>query len=184
MQEAVDLCRKESGIIWHRKPVPQAPDALLSSIVHRQPSSTLHGRVVRLLRATFDSTGHRFAAGDQQGHVYVFDLARNRFSLVQRLGIPCTSLAFNIKRKTELLIALADYSVRCVDVESHEVLSVMRGHDSCARHVSVHGSGRYALTSATDCAILWDLNTFRKKRTLNGARDVGVQKVSWLTTVQ
>lgn len=180
MQEALDLCGKESGIIWHRKPVPQAPDALLSSVIHRQPSSTLYGRIVRLLRATFDSTGQRFAAGDQQGHVYVFDLARNRFSLVQRAGTPCTALAFNMKRKTELIIALADYSVRCVDIETREVLGVMTGHDASVRHVSVHVSGIYALTTATDCSILWDLNTFRKRRTLNGAQDVGVQKVCLL----
>ncbi|XP_062521814.1 TBC1 domain family member 31-like isoform X2 [Corticium candelabrum] len=180
MQDPLDICGKDSGIIWHRKPVPQASDALLTSIIHRQPSSTLYGRIVRLLRATFDSTGHRFAIGDQQGHIYVFDLSRNRFSLVQRLGTPCTTLTFNTKRKTELIIALADYSVRCVDIESGEMLGIMRGHDSSVRHISVHVSGRYALTTATDRSILWDLNTFRRKRTLNGAQDVGVQKAFFL----
>ena len=38
-----------------------------------------------------------------------------RFSLIQRTGQACTALAFNIKRPTEILVALADYTVRCYD---------------------------------------------------------------------
>ena len=39
-----------------------------------------------------------------------------RFSLIQRTGQACTALAFNIKRPTEILVALADYTVRCYDI--------------------------------------------------------------------
>ena len=58
-----------------------------------------------------------------------------------------------------------------------ELVSVMKGHTSAVHSLSVHGSGRYTLTSSFDTTILWDLNTFTKKRTLNGAQDVGIQKV-------
>jgi len=36
--------------------------------------------------------------------------------VVQRTGQACTALAFNIKRPTEILVALADYTVRCYDI--------------------------------------------------------------------
>ena len=38
-----------------------------------------------------------------------------RFGLIQRTGQACTALTFNIKRPTEILVALADYTVRCYD---------------------------------------------------------------------
>ena len=53
----------------------------------------------------------------------------------------------------------------------------MRGHASAIHQISVHGSGRYALSSSHDNSILWDLDTFTRKRTLNGAQIVGVQEV-------
>ena len=55
----------------------------------------------------------------------------------------------------------------------------MRGHDSSIHNISVHASGRYALTSSNSVAQLWDLDTFSRKRTLNGAQTVGIQQV-WI----
>ena len=53
----------------------------------------------------------------------------------------------------------------------------MRGDDSSIHSISVHASGRYALTSSNSVAQLWDLDTFSRKRTLNGAQTVGIQQV-------
>lgn len=53
----------------------------------------------------------------------------------------------------------------------------MRGDDSSIHNISVHASGRYALTSSNSVAQLWDLDTFSRKRTLNGAQTVGIQQV-------
>lgn len=53
----------------------------------------------------------------------------------------------------------------------------MRGEDSSIHSISIHASGRYALTSANSVAQLWDLDTFSRKRTLNGAQTVGIQQV-------
>lgn len=54
----------------------------------------------------------------------------------------------------------------------------MRGHDSSVSSISVNGSGRYAITTSTDTAQLWDLDTFQRKRKLNVRHSVGIQKVS------
>ncbi|XP_030409634.1 TBC1 domain family member 31 isoform X4 [Gopherus evgoodei] len=56
----------------------------------------------------------------------------------------------------------------------------MRGHDSSVSSISVHGSGRYAITTSTDTAQLWDLDTFQRKRKLNVRQSVGIQKVFFL----
>nr|XP_006137560.1 TBC1 domain family member 31 isoform X4 [Pelodiscus sinensis]XP_014436297.1 TBC1 domain family member 31 isoform X4 [Pelodiscus sinensis] len=92
----------------------------------------------------------------------------------------CTALAFNLRRKTEYLVALADYSIKCFDTDTKELVSWMRGHDSSVSSISVHGSGRYAITTSSDTAQFWDLDTFQRKRKLNVHQSVGIQKVFFL----
>ncbi|XP_072266781.1 TBC1 domain family member 31 isoform X2 [Pyxicephalus adspersus] len=92
----------------------------------------------------------------------------------------CTALAFNLHRKSEFLVALADYSVKCFDKDNKELVSWMRGHESTVTSISVHGSGRYAVTTSSDTAQLWDLDTFQRKRKLNVRQSVGIQKVFFL----
>ncbi|KFQ89694.1 TBC1 domain family member 31, partial [Phoenicopterus ruber ruber] len=139
-----------------------------------------HSKTIRFLNVAFDSSGDSLLAGDHQGNIYVFDLNGNRFNLVQRTMQACTALAFNLRRKTEFLVALADYSIKCFDTETKELVSLMRGHDSSVSSISVHGSGRYAITTSTDTAQLWDLDTFQRKRKLNVRQSVGIQKVFFL----
>ncbi|NXX87654.1 TBC31 protein, partial [Centropus bengalensis] len=140
----------------------------------------IKGKTVQFLNVAFDSSGDSLLAGDHQGNIYVFDLNRNRFSLVQRTMQVCTALAFNLRRKTEFLVALADNSIKCFDTETKEQVSWMTGHDSSVSSISVHGSGRFAITTSTDTAQLWDLDTFQRKRKLNVRQSVGIQKVFFL----
>lgn len=53
----------------------------------------------------------------------------------------------------------------------------MGEHSSSIKAVSLHPNGRYVLAVTTCNAVLWDLDTFSKCRTLNGGQDVGVQDV-------
>ncbi|MBN3306118.1 TBC31 protein, partial [Amia calva] len=139
-----------------------------------------HSKTVRFLHVAFDTTGDTFLAGDHHGNLYGFDISRNRFTLVQKTGQACTALAFNLRRKTEFLVALADYSIKCFDTDSKELVSWMRGHEGAVSAISVHGSGRYAISTSTDTAQLWDLDTFQRKRKLNVRQSVGIQKVFFL----
>ncbi|NXG66241.1 TBC31 protein, partial [Hemiprocne comata] len=139
-----------------------------------------HSKTIHFLNVAFDSSGDSLLAGDHQGNIYVFDLNGNRFNLVQRTMQSSTALAFNLHRKTEFLVALADYSIKCFDTETKELVSWMRGHDSSVSSISVHGSGRYAITTSTDTAQLWDLDTFQRQRKLNVRQSVGIQKVFFL----
>lgn len=54
----------------------------------------------------------------------------------------------------------------------------MRGHESSVSSISVHESGKFAITTSTDTAQLWDLDTFQRIRKLNVRQSVGIQKVS------
>ncbi|KAL9974989.1 hypothetical protein ACROYT_G012102 [Oculina patagonica] len=179
--QSLDVYKKEEGKIWQRKPSPSPEEGLIVCISHSTSSAfSLQGRNIRFLRTAFNTSGEAFAAGDHQGNVFVFDLAKNRFSLIHKTGTPCTAISFCLRRKNEVLVALADNSLRCYDTESHELVSWMRGHDSAVHSISVHASGRYALTSSNSVAQLWDLDTFSRKRTLNGAQTVGIQQVLFL----
>ena len=49
------------------------------NISHTQASTiSPQGRNIRFLHTAFDNTGDSFVAGDHQGNVFVFDLAKNR----------------------------------------------------------------------------------------------------------
>ncbi|NXM83462.1 TBC31 protein, partial [Oenanthe oenanthe] len=139
-----------------------------------------HSKTVHFLNVAFNLSGDSLLAADRQGNIYVFDLNGNRFNLVQRTMQACTALAFNLRRKTEFLVALADYSVKCFDTGTQELVSWMRGHESSVSSISVHGSGKYAITTSTDTAQLWDLDTFQRIRKLNVRQSVGIQKVFFL----
>lgn len=53
----------------------------------------------------------------------------------------------------------------------------MKDQESSIHTISIHASGRHALTTANEIAQIWDLDTFTKKKTLNGAQTVGIQQV-------
>ncbi|XP_069322127.1 TBC1 domain family member 31 isoform X2 [Eulemur rufifrons] len=176
--QSTDLGNKESGKIWHRKPSPATRDGIIVNIIHN--TSDYHPKVLRFLNVAFDGSGDSLIAGDHQGNIYVFDLYGNRFNLVQRTAQACTALAFNLRRKSEFLVALADYSIKCFDTVTKELVSWMRGHESSVFSISVHASGKYAITTSSDTAQLWDLDTFQRKRKLNIRQSVGIQKVFFL----
>ncbi|KAM5313278.1 TBC1 domain family member 31 isoform 1-T1 [Glossophaga mutica] len=176
--QSTDLGNKESGKIWHRKPSPATREGIIVNIIHT--TSDYLPKVLRFLNVAFDTSGDCLIAGDHQGNIYVFDLSGNRFHLVQRTAQACTALAFNLHRKSEFLVALADHSIKCFDTVTKELVSWMRGHESSVSSISVHASGRYAITTSSDTAQLWDLDTFQRKRKLNILQSVGIQKVFFL----
>lgn len=179
--QSLDVAHKANGKIWHRKPTPSADNGLMVNIHHSQAGSlSQFSRNVRFLHTSFDGQTETFLAGDHQGNVYIFDLNKNRFFLGQKTGHPCTAVAFNLRRKSEFLVGLSDYSLKCFDTDTKEMVAWMKGHESAIRDISVHASGRYALTTSTDTAQLWDLDTFQRKRKLNIKEEVGIVQVFFL----
>ncbi|CAB1321317.1 unnamed protein product, partial [Coregonus sp. 'balchen'] len=175
--QTTDIGNKEEGKVWHRKPTPSNAGVMVTVI---RSAAAYQSKTVRFLHVTFDTTGDSFLAGDHHGNIYALDITRNRFRLVQKTGQACTALAFNLRRTTEFLVALADYSIKCFDKDTKQLVSWMRGHEGAVSSVSVHGSGRYAITTSADTAQLWDLDTFQRKRKLNVRQSVGIQRVFFL----
>ncbi|XP_047454123.1 TBC1 domain family member 31 isoform X2 [Mugil cephalus] len=64
--------------------------------------------------------------------------------------------------------------------DTKQLVSWMRGHEGAVSSISVHSSGRYAITTSLDTAQLWDLDTFQRKRKLNIRQSVGIQRVFFL----
>ncbi|XP_007557939.1 TBC1 domain family member 31 isoform X2 [Poecilia latipinna] len=172
--EVTDIGNKEEGKVWHRKPTPGK--SVLATVVR----TVQQNKTVRFLHVAFDTTGDSFLAGDHHGNIYFFDISRNRFRLVQRTGQACTALAFSLRRTTEFLVALVDHTIKCFDKDTKQLVSWMRGHEGAVTSISVHSSGRYAITTSSDTAQLWDLDTFQRKRKLNIRQSVGIQKVFFL----
>ncbi|KAK7887136.1 hypothetical protein WMY93_026757 [Mugilogobius chulae] len=168
--QVTDIGNKENGKIWHRK--SNSRKGPMVTVVR----SAQQFKTVRFLHVAFDTTGESFITGDHHGNIYEFDIGRNRFRLVQKTGQACTALAFTLRRTSEFLVALADYTVKCFDKDTKQLVSWMRGHEGAVSSISVHSSGRYAITTSSDTAQLWDLDTFQRKRKLNIRQSVGIQK--------
>ncbi|KAJ8353824.1 hypothetical protein SKAU_G00213910 [Synaphobranchus kaupii] len=176
--QTTDIGNKESGKIWYRNPGTSPSNGTIVNII--RSTGGHRSKRVRFLHVAFDTTGEEFLAGDHHGNIYVFDVIRNRFRLIQKTAQACTALAFSLRRTTEYLVALADYSIKCFDKDTKQLVSWMRGHECAVSSVSVHSSGRYAITTSADTAQLWDLDTFQRKRKLNVRQSVGIQKVFFL----
>uniref|UniRef100_A0A7N9CDE4 TBC1 domain family member 31 n=1 Tax=Macaca fascicularis TaxID=9541 RepID=A0A7N9CDE4_MACFA len=162
--QSTDLGNKESGKIWHRKPSPATRDGIIVNIIHN--TSDYHPKVLRFLNVAFDGTGDCLIAGDHQGNIYVFDLYGNS---------PPDSW-----ENRHLQAFLSPSALQPQVYFTKELVSWMRGHESSVFSISVHASGKYAITTSSDTAQLWDLDTFQRKRKLNIRQSVGIQKVFFL----
>ena len=49
----------------------------------------------------------------------------SRFSLIHKTGTPCTALSFCLRRKNEVLVALADNSLRCYDTGAFDLMAFL-----------------------------------------------------------
>lgn len=61
--------------------------------------------------------------------------------------------------------------------DTGELVAVMQGHSSTIHAISMHSSGRYAMTTSADSAQLWGLDSFQRKRKLTVKEDVPIVKV-------
>lgn len=60
------------------------------------------------------------------------------------------------------------------------MVATLRGHEASVKSLSLHNSGRFCLAVSSRDAVLWDLDSFARCRTLHGGQEVGVQDVSTL----
>ena len=169
--------KKRAGILFPKKPEVGSNGLIVEIVNSIKTPSTYLGECLQRSEAIFvqvgvNDSGDSFVAGDIHGNIFTFDLIRNRFNLIKHLSVPCSRLAVSLKKKTDILVGLSDYSLRCYNTETQEQLACLRGHDSSIVNISVHSSKRYALTTSSETASLWNLDTYERKRKLSITKDI------------
>ena len=134
---------------------------------------------INFTHLSFNRLGDRFIACDLHGSIYMFDLNYNRYMRLNRLGITCTALAFNLKCKTEYLVACIDGTIKCFNTETRDLLGWMKGHEKPIISLSVHPVNDTVISFSVDLAQLWDLKTFecKQKLNINSKKNVEIIKV-------
>ena len=110
----------------------------------------------------------------------MFDLNYNRFMRLNRIGTSCTALAYNLKCKTEYLVATIDGTIKCFNAETKDLVGWMKGHEQPIISLSVHSNGELVISFSSDIAQLWDLKTFecKQKLNINSKQNVEIIKAS------
>jgi hypothetical protein len=72
---------------------------LMIQITNSQPSTLSHaGKNVRFLHSAFDNNGDSFVAGDHQGHIFLFDITKNRNNLYNLHKEPINNERIHFKK--------------------------------------------------------------------------------------
>lgn len=140
---------------------------------------------IHFTHLSFNRMGDRFLACDLHGTIYMFDLNYNRYMRLNRLGITCTALAFNLKCKTEYLVAFIDGSIKCFNTETRNLVGWMKGHEKAIVSLSVHPTlGDMVISFSADSAQLWDLKTFecKQKLSIDSKKNVEILKICFAPT--
>ena len=95
----------------YRKIVSDKSDGCFLNITNTLTSGTTSKTHVRFLHVAADLSGDRIIGGDHHGNYYLFDIDKNRFTLLFSIGVSCTAISWNNFRYNEVLIALSNYEV-------------------------------------------------------------------------
>ena len=104
---------------------------------------------------------------------------------LNRIGTTCTVLAFNLKCKTEYLVATIDGTIKCFNTETRDLVGWMKGHERAIVSLSVHpGTGDMVISMSSDVAQLWDLHTFecKHKLNINSKKNIEIIKICFAPT--
>jgi WD40 repeat protein len=103
-----------------------------------------------------------------------------RFWLVARTGVSASCLTFNSVRKRELLIGLSDHTIHCYDIDTCQLVAKLPAfHQSGPTQISVHPTKPLAISSGFTEAVLWDTESWERKRLLEGGDHQGLQQATF-----
>ncbi|KAJ3323251.1 TBC1 domain member 31 [Boothiomyces sp. JEL0866] len=114
------------------------------------------------------------AIGDQRGNIYILDFVKNKqdlYWLMARTGIAPTCMKFDSKRKRELLVASADNSLICYNVDTN-LMIVKQSAGAPISNISIHPSKPLATTTSNSQAILWNTDDWDQVRVLQDEIDI------------
>eukprot|EP00397_Hematodinium_sp_SG-2012_P001100 GEMP01001101.1.p1 GENE.GEMP01001101.1~~GEMP01001101.1.p1 ORF type:complete len:1338 (+),score=303.73 GEMP01001101.1:56-4069(+) len=161
MGKTVEI-KANHGRIWTTKLVANK-EGLLSTFVG--PSKGQKNSRAPFSCSAFNGTGEVFACGDKRGHLFLFYVARNRFSLVSKLEKPAQSVVFT-KRKNEEVVAASGSTARVFDIDSHRLAATLDAHKHDIRAMEGCGFGAWFLTTSIEVCVLWDVKTWSKAKSM------------------
>ena len=95
----LDLNNNDKGQLYTHKSA--LTNGLFLNIKHTICNKlSMMTKQINFTHLSFNRLGDRFLACDLHGSIYMFDLNYNRYMRLNRLGITCTALAYNLKCKT------------------------------------------------------------------------------------
>ena len=139
-------------------------------------STTSAVRSVSFTAVAFSKQLPQFAAIDQRGNLYLFDLESGKFELLARIGISGTALEFGRFRSHEIYVGLSDTSIQSYNTISQQVPMKLNGHGKSfpCLHLSSHPKKPYLLSAASNSIIMWETNDWKRKRVLSGVKGLTV----------
>ncbi|KAJ3008178.1 TBC1 domain member 31, partial [Thoreauomyces humboldtii] len=122
------------------------------------------------------------AAVDQRGAIYAFDFQKNKFWIVAKSGISGSCIAFNPIRRRELIVGLSDHAIVCYNIDSCQIVCKLPAyHTSPTYSLSTHPTRPLLISTGQNESILWDTETWERKRLLVGAQ-LGIQQARYSST--
>jgi len=153
------------GRIWDRRP-KVTREGVIGRVLNTRKRSTDSLPVV-FQAVAFSGDGQTCAAADKRGHLYLFYLQLNRFSLVKDDGPgPAPDALCFTQRRHEEVVCAAKNLVKAYDADTHRNTAELRGHTREVHVVCASGLSGLVLTQSPDLSIVWDVKDWSKRRSL------------------
>lgn len=153
-------------------------DGLILQVHHTIPGEQGEIRRVRFIHVAFNDIGEQLAASDHRGNIFIVDLAGCKFWLLVNLGI-CSVIAFSAVNKMDIIVGSANGTLNIVNTEIGKTTGALKGHSSGVQHLSF-AKDRYCLSSSSEEAIIWDLQSNSQVHRLNLRSSVLLKQVYFM----
>lgn len=182
--QKLQLDSASSGVIFKKHPSKNVTGKLFSVSRLLKEANPFQGSAAcyaRITTAEFNSSGTVLYCSDSLGALFCLNLIENRYQKIVTLNSRCCILQSETKENGRLFAGTVDNTIRVVDVALGDQIQVLRGHTSNVSTISVQpNSGMLMLSTALDGAVLWDLQTFQKRRRLRARSKSAIQTVFFL----
>lgn len=103
------------------------------------------------------------------GAVYAVQLKQHRYKRLDTLDVAGTATAFMTRLSRQLYVGCSNGDIFCYDFGSNSRLAKLPGHRTAVTALSTKSDTEQLLSASTDAVLLWDLQTFRRRRMLSSA---------------
>ena len=165
------VLKGRGGRVWTHKP-PMREDGALLTVDAWDARVALGGSAASgesaFTAVCVSATGDDVALGDARGRLFALRMRHNRWctAVSRPRGGAATAVCFSTRRgrRTELIAAFADGSMRMVDVSKcgEGVSTLSKVHNAPVTAVHAHPRGGTMLSVSADAIVLWSLHDYSR----------------------